>query len=302
MNDDYLWDRTGKDPEVEKLEGLLRPAAFSPARSPLPAVRPPRAGGAPPWSYVLALAAGIVMAVGLAATREKRATVVVPPPPIAEARTLDLGKYGELHAEAGAVLHEIRRDDDEIRFRLERGTIHASITLEARPRLFQVETPATTCVDLGCKYTLAVDADGATTVHVETGRVAFQNGAREVFVPAGATCRARRGAGSGTPHADDAPPALVAAVRAYDEAAPAGRAAAAHAVLRAAALPGGALTLWHLLQDDDRGVRMATLDMLTAASGSPVDAPRDRTLARDPEALESWKQHLGLDPFGGFRK
>lgn len=294
MNDNYLWDRSGTDETVEKLESLLAPASFAPARTRRPA--PPAPGRRFPLvPSILIVAASLLLVAGLFTRRVE--FIAIP----SEARTVDLGRYGEVRAEAGTVLRTIRLSDEEIRLRLERGTIHASITLEARPRLVQVETPATTCIDLGCHYTLTVDPRGRTTVHVETGRVAFQDRGREVFVPAGASCRAEPGSGSGTPHWDDAPAALVEAIHAYDVSASERRREAAVELCRRASTPRDALTIWHLLQDADRRTREVGLNTLENLAGRPGGVSRQSVLDQDPAALEAWKQHLDLDPFGGFR-
>lgn len=294
MNDNYLWNRSGTDETVEKLESLLAPASFSPARTPRPALPAP-GRRFPLVPAFLLVAASLLLVAGLFAKRVEVAAF------LSEARTVDLGRFGEVRAEAGTVLRTIRMSEDEIRLRLERGTIHASITLEARPRLVQVETPATTCIDLGCHYTLTVDERGRTIVRVETGRVAFQDRGREVFVPAGATCRAEPGSGAGTPHWDDAPAALVAVVHVYDASAAEQRREAAVLLCRIASTPRDGLTVWHLLQDGDRRVREVALNTLENLAGRPEGVSRQAVLDRQPAAMEAWKQHLDLDPFGSFR-
>jgi len=281
VNQDYLWDRTGSDTTVERLEALLSPLALPPSAAPRRESARRRFPLAAPFAAAAIL---VVTILGVKGPVDSSTP---------SARTIDLGRFGEVVVEPDAILRTVRRSDDEIRLRLERGTIHASITWEARPRLFQVETPATTCVDLGCHYTLTVDARGRTTVHVETGRVAFEDRGREVFVPAGATCRAEPGAGSGTPWWDDAPGSLIAAIGAFDAAPRGRRAAAALNLARNCARKADSLTLWHLLQDGDRGVREAGFTALAALVGVPEGVTREATLARDPGALEEWKRHAG---------
>jgi len=49
--------------------------------------------------------------------------------------------------------------------------------------IFIVETPLATAVDLGCKYTLEVQEDGSSLLHVTLGLVALERDARETIVP-----------------------------------------------------------------------------------------------------------------------
>lgn len=288
MNDDYLWNRTGSDPETEALERALAPLGYRERSAPLPAAPPASPAR---WRSVLALAAAAALLAGIFARLPGRAA---PPPSTAFATDteIDLGRYGSVTARAGARLTVLRQSDDEIRLRLDHGTVEARITLEARPRFFQIDTPATTCIDLGCHYTLTVDAAGRSVVHVTTGRVAFADGGREVYVPAGATCTAVPSRGSGTPHWDDAPPDLIAAVRAFDEAPPAQRLAAAKAVTRESGRPLDSLTVWHVMQDDDPAVADLGFRALVNLIGSPDGVTRASTLAKEPAAMEAWKEHV----------
>lgn len=275
VSGDYLWDRSGRDPEVERLEDLLAPLALGKRSAPV---------RRRPWAGVVfaAAAAALLLAVlrllpvGDGALRQDR-----------EYRYA-LGKFT---AEKGSRVRVLREADDLIKLRLDRGTIHASISATARPRLFQVETPATTCVDLGCKYTLTVDADGRSRVHVTMGRVSFEDGTREVFIPAKGVCMSRPGR-PGTPFWEDAAEPMAAAVRDFDEATPAGRAAAAHVVANLAEEARDTLMLWHFLQDPDTQVNRAGLDGLTKLFAAPDGVTREAVLRREKAALEAWRDHL----------
>ncbi|MEK7468125.1 MAG: hypothetical protein AAB074_11980 [Planctomycetota bacterium] len=287
MNDDYLWDKSGRDPEIEAIENLLAPLAHSEDSGP-----PPRMPVSPAWGAllaVLATAAVVFFAVRLAMPAETPHRVRFPNPvQLTAAREIDLGIYGSVNAHEGAVVDVIRQSADEIRLRLTRGTIDARITYAARPRLFQVETPSTTCVDLGCHYTLTVEADGSTLVRVDSGQVAFADRGRETWVPADASCRAFPARGSGTPRWDDTPGDLVAAIEALDRARPEDRREAALAVIRACRSGGSALTLWHLAHDRDPGISEAAWPALVARIGVPDGVTEERA----PEAEENWKQRI----------
>ena len=282
MSDEYLWDRTGSDAEIERLEGLLRPLGLRSETA--PALRRPRRS-----QWVLSL-------VAVAAAASIAIVVFMPrgTETLKEPRTFEFGKLGRITAEAKSRVKLVRQDQELIKLRLEEGTVHAKIAADARPRLFQVETPATTCVDLGCQYTLTVDRSGCSRVRVTTGKVAFVLGAREVFIPAGAGCEAVPGCRSATPLFDDAPLPVVQAIRAFDGAAPAGRAAAARAVAVLADRQRETLPLWHFLQDSDPLVISAGLDGLIRLVDIPKDISREGSLRGDPGAVAAWKEYLNL--------
>ena len=130
-----------------------------------------------------------------------------------------------------------------------------------------------------------MEADGSTFVRVDIGQVAFVDGGRETWVPAGASCRAFPARGSGTPRWDDAPGELVAAVEALDRAKPENRLEAAMAVIRVCKGRSSALTLWHLAHDRDARISEASWPALVKQIGAPVGI----TEPRSPEAEESWK-------------
>ncbi len=92
----------------------------------------------------------------------------------------------------------------EHRLELARGKMSARIW--APPRLFFVDTPSAVAADLGCAYTLEVDDDGGSVLHVTSGWVALQLKDRESMVPAGAACETQPGIGPGTPYFVDATP------------------------------------------------------------------------------------------------
>ena len=283
MKDDYLWDKTGSDREVEELEKLLAPLRHGSLEAAPHGRRPRRV-----WIravVALAAAACIALAVRLWIAPGKSGAT---PPNANVARAIDLKQYGTVNVHAGAVVVVVRQSDDDIRLRLERGTIEARITLAARPGLFQVETPATTCVDLGCRYTLTVEPDGSTLVHVELGQVAFVEKDRETWIPRDASCYAWPTRGSGTPCWDDAPKALATAIEALDRSEPSTRSAAAQRVIGLCSARRDALPLWHLAHEGDPEIVEAAWNALIKLVGTP-DSLKD---ARDPSAEVAWKKHL----------
>lgn len=280
---DYLWDRTGHDPEIARLERLLAPTALA-AR---------RAGPSRKIAWFAGLAAAALFAVGAIDAMTRR-----PEPDRGSwtaredgRRVLDLGRYGEVVAESDAKVRVVRLDEELHSLRLDRGTIHASITTAARPRLFQVETPAATCIDLGCHYSLTVDANGVTEVRVDTGRVLFDHGRREVFVPQGASCKAAPGRPPFTPIHETSSPALKSAVEAFDAAPEGKRTGLAKKACALILKREDGLVAWHFLQDPEKGVVAAAneaLVRLTRFGECGIDRPPQET----ENQLKAWRNRL----------
>ena len=114
-----------------------------------------------------------------------------------------VANIGQVEVEPNTRVRLVETRLTEHRLELERGTLHARIW--APPRLFFVNTPSAVAADLGCAYTLEVDDAGRGLLHVTSGYVALETGARESIVPAGAACLTKPGAGPGTPFFEDAP-------------------------------------------------------------------------------------------------
>lgn len=127
---------------------------------------------------------------------------------------LDIGRIGEVRLEPNSRLRLVSTAAADHRLELARGALSAFIW--APPRLFFVETPSATAIDLGCAYTLEVDDAGAGTLHVTSGYVALAHGDRESIIPAGLMCVTRPGTGPGTPFVADAPAELRTALAQFD--------------------------------------------------------------------------------------
>lgn len=173
------------------------------------------------------------------------------------------------------------------RLSLAHGELRARIL--APPRLFFVETPSATAVDLGCAYTLTVDNAGNSLLHVTAGYVALATRGHETTVPAGAVCATRPNLGTGTPYFVTAPADLVAALTQFDF--ENGGKEALKLVL-AKARAQDTLTLWHLLsrvQEADRGL---VYDRLATIFPPPRVITRKGILRLDPKQLDRWKAEL----------
>jgi hypothetical protein len=323
VNDDYLWDRTGvPDEEVVALERLLSPLGhrppqpsqlprpFRPRRRVVSVVMLPLAAAAtialaivplritPPaktdssWSVAEIEGAGSIgsksidehsiLSAGQALRTGPRGRVV-----------LDLDPVGRVEIGPSSEVRLVPSSPGRYRFRLDKGTLGAFIW--ADPGQFFVETRSSLAVDLGCAYTLNVDAHGNGELKVTTGWVGFQMRDRQALIPAGAMCRTRPGLGPGTPYFEDAPAALRSALETIDFAGggAAARAAALDQAL-ASARPQDALTLWHLLQRVDDADRDRVFDRLAQIVAPPPGVTRAGVRAGDRRMLEQWWDVLGF--------
>ncbi|MBV9301772.1 MAG: FecR domain-containing protein [Acidobacteriaceae bacterium] len=317
MNEKYLWDRTGQpDPEIADLEELLRPLRYeaSPENLPLASVGKPVSRISHRWLFAwkiyswqigLAAAAVVVCGIGLGIVFSARRGAMqesdMPawkvyangskPRSVRSGQTIETGEYsnarlesdfiGEVRVEPKSRLRILETRKEEQRLALQRGTIHAFIW--APPRQFVVETPSATTIDLGCRYTLHVGADGRGSLDVEMGWVAFQWGKLESFIPEGATCKTRAGKGPGTPYFLDAEPEFAVALDRFDEN---GDVRALDVVIRGARQRDG-LTLWHLLsrtEGEERGKVFARFSELVRI---PPEVTLEKVLRGDPEALDA---------------
>lgn len=205
---------------------------------------------------------------------------------------LEVGTIGQLQVEPNSRLRLVSTAAPDHRVELERGRLSAFIW--APPRLFFVETPSATAIDLGCAYTLAVDDDGTGILHVTAGYVALVLGERESIIPAGLACLTRRGIGPGTPFAADAPAAFRESLARWDFH---GDVSALEEVL-ATARPDDDITLWHLLARAPARLRGPAHDRLAASVAPPPEVTREGIIAGDPAMRNRWALALGLVPSG----
>jgi len=329
MRDDYLWDGSGEpDPEIQKLE-----AALSRLRHNRPAPAFPEIASTQPrrWRWPLlqmAAAAAIVIVVIDAMVfihRRSRpapsigwdVTRVAGAPRIGSEKLgaknakgkLGLGQVLETDSQSQADIRvesvgEIVVDPDTRlrlptsgsglkRLTLDRGTIHASIWAPAGE--FVIDTPSAVAVDLGCAYTLHVDDSGNGLLHTTLGWVGFKLADHESFIPAGAACATRRGAGPGIPYFEDASEAFLSALRKFEEigSSPEEKASALQTVL-AQSRKRDALTLWHLLSRVPEPDRGRVYDRLASFVPPPAGVTRDGILRLDQNMLDLWWNELGF--------
>ena len=196
-----------------------------------------------------------------------------------------VGQIGEVEVKPDSRVQLVAARPNEHRLALARGRIDA--TVDAVPRLFFVETPAGTAIDLGCAYTLETDSLGTGYLHVTRGEVEFdaENGIASSRVPLGAIMQTRPAKRPGIPYVEDAPLPLVRELVAFDF--EKGRARAARSILTLARAQD-AISLWHLLQRVDPALRGKVFDRLAALVPPPPGVTRRGAIALRSRDLESY--------------
>ena len=203
------------------------------------------------------------------------------------------GAVGRVTVDPNSRLRLTTATATDHRLELQRGALSAFIW--APPRIFFVDTPAATAVDLGCAYTLKVDDDGDGELQVTLGYVALEHAGREAIIPSGAMCLTRRAAGPGTPFAQDASPTLRAALQAFDFG-QGGRPALDQilTVVRS----DDAVTLWHLLARTEGPQRGRVFDVLARHHAPPAGVTREGIVAGSAKMRSAWAEPLGIGTFG----
>ena len=203
---------------------------------------------------------------------------------------ITVGAIGQVNVEPNSRLRLLEAKMTNHRLALDRGTIHARIW--APPRLFFVETPSATAIDLGCEYLLTVDEDGASVLHVTSGWVALEHGGRESIVPSGAMCITRPGRGPGTPFEEDAPEKLRKALEQFDF--EEGGTSALATVL-AEARTADAMTLWNLVFRASMEDRVKVYNRLATLVSEPEGVTCEGVLDGNSRMIAAWQRHLHLD-------
>ena len=318
MSGDYLWDGSGEpDPEIRRLEEILRPLRGTRPAPDLGSLRPSRTLSLGGWPALAAAAAVLLALAALVKSpwpepaagwdlawlegaswpqarvvRETRLGVGESIDTGKGRARLSVGKIGEVQLEPATRVRLLDAGDRSHRLSMSRGLLHA--TIWAPPGQFLVDTPSAVAVDLGCRYSLAVAGDGAGLLRVEAGWVGFESRGLQSLVPAGAACPTRRGIGPGTPYYETAPEALSRALAVLDFGRdPAEKDAALSAVL-AAARERDALSLWHLLARVDGDARGRVFDRLAELVPPPAEVTREGVLRGDASMRDAWWDELGL--------
>ncbi|CAN5875284.1 hypothetical protein BH11MYX2_BH11MYX2_34220 [soil metagenome] len=311
MSDDYLFDKQGSDAEIEGLERLLGGYKHDePLREPIRRSRrrPALIGGA--IAMVCAAAAAIFV------LRDKPRTAcsgtegmafsvvqgtaqcgggavaergVVPTGgwlETAKDSVLDvaIAKIGTVTVYGDSRVQLVGTGTNEHRLALASG--HISAKVKAPPRLFVIETPTSTAVDLGCAYDLVVDSVGSHLT-VTFGAVSLEGKPYGAYVPRGVTVLSRPGRGVGVPVATDAEPAMKDAVARFDN----GEHSAAQVIALHATMHD-IVTLWHLVSRTVGPDRAIVVGVLAKLVPIPLDYERSDMIAGNPAAIEEWRDNV----------
>jgi hypothetical protein len=329
-SDDYLWDRSGdRDPEIAGLEDLLAPLRHDPARVPLDELRLRRKRRWLPIVLGAGVAVAAVLALVLLWPRGGEPTVAA----CAGNTGFKLTARGGAVACGGAAVEtgelpigtlldtgtnqaELAYDDpvdtkiharltfgantrvrldhtsgDRHELFLQQGHMHAFVS--APPRIFATVTPSTKVTDLGCEYTLDIDAAGAGTIHVLTGKVELQGPSGEpVVLYQGMWAHMLPGRVAGVRLGEQASPELAREVHAFES----GDAAAVPRVV-ALVKRGDAITLADLAVRAPAEHKRAVLETLMRLVPAPQETTVDEALA-DPVMLDMWLGEVLLVQIG----
>ena len=203
---------------------------------------------------------------------------------------INVGAIGQVELDPNTRVRLLETRTTEHRLELARGKLSARIW--APPRLFFVDTPSAIAADLGCAYTLEVDDEGGSLLHVTSGWVALQFKNRESIVPAEAMCATRPGIGPGTPYFVDAPEGLRAALAQIDFGSESESNVNPVDVVLKEARPRDTLTLWHLLERVEESDRERVYERLAAISPPPQGVTREGVLELNYRMLDLWRSKL----------
>ncbi|MEO8845764.1 MAG: FecR domain-containing protein [Kofleriaceae bacterium] len=191
--------------------------------------------------------------------------------------TVKVADIGELTVFGDSKLRLVTTGAAQHHLELARGHVAARVT--APPRLFVVDTPAATAVDLGCAYDLTVDAAGKTHLRVTLGAVSLEDSRGISYVPATFEIDVVPGH-LGTPISITATPEMRSAVQRFD----AGEPGALAELVRTAAV-ADRVTLWNVIGHTRDPGAIAKLEELAPL---PDPALHAKVLAGDADALDIW--------------
>ncbi len=200
---------------------------------------------------------------------------------------IEVADIGIVDVQPNTRIKLVGTQPEEHRLSLERGKLHARIA--APPRLFIVDTPSSTAVDLGCEYTLEVDKAGNNRLHVTSGFVALERAGRESIVPAGAMCLTQKGKGLGTPFSADTSERFRLALERFDFAS--GGSAAVDELL-ASKSGYDIISLWHLLSRVSRSDRDRIFEALASYVEPPSGVTREGIARLNKKMLDAWRDEV----------
>ncbi|MFT3700243.1 MAG: FecR family protein [Kofleriaceae bacterium] len=190
--------------------------------------------------------------------------------------TVALANVGTVTIGAGSRVRVVESKTDKQRIELARGSLTAEVN--APPRLFVVDTPVTTAVDLGCAYAITVAQDGGTHLRVTRGAVNLEDKRGTIYVPATFEIDMLPGR-LGTPVSVDATPDMRALITRLD------RGEDTLGDIVAMASFHERVTLWNLI---NRTHDRRAIDKLVELAPLPDASLRAKVDAGNADAMDIW--------------
>ncbi len=197
---------------------------------------------------------------------------------------ITIADIGRVEVEPNSRISLLNTKATEHRLKLARGRIQAQVV--APPRIFVIETPSATAVDLGCEYILEVDESGAGLLRVTSGYVLLEDQGHDAIVPAGAVCEMSKG-GPGVPYFETASAKFKQALTQVMKGS-----SAALDVLLIEADRRDTLTLWHLLHRVKVEDRARIYDKMAGLYAPPQGVNREGILKLNRAMLEEYRKRL----------
>ncbi len=201
---------------------------------------------------------------------------------------LKVGSIGEIDVQPESRLRLIETKPNEHRISLTHGKINAVIW--APPKLFFVETPSATAIDLGCMYSLNVAEDGSGLLRVTSGWVALQSGDNESLIPTDAVCKTKKFYGPGTPYFEDASEEFKTALDRFDFS---NDKKSALTTILNEAKKKDALSLWHILTRVKDEEKERTFKRLAELISVPAGVTSEGIMDGNKEMMDVLWESLG---------
>jgi hypothetical protein len=201
---------------------------------------------------------------------------------------LKVGIIGEVDVKPKSRVKLVETNQSEYRISLDKGRIEAAIW--APPKLFFVETPSATAIDLGCMYTLEVSEDGSGLLKVTSGWVALQSGELESLIPSDAVCKTKKTYGPGTPYFEDATENFKKALEKFDFSE--NKSDAFEIILRESRKED-LLSLWHILSKVKDTSREKTFNRIFEFVNIPVGITSEGIMNGNKEMMDILWESLG---------
>lgn len=196
---------------------------------------------------------------------------------------------GELEIEPNSKVQLLNSEENEKRINLNKGKINA--TIWAPPKIFIVETPSATAIDLGCVYTLEVLEDSSTILEVISGWVALTDNGNDVIVPSGAVCKSIKNKGNGTPYYKDASELFINSLYKYDFE---NKSHELINIIISESREKDALSLWHLIFNSKQEDKELIVNRLIEIEPLPYGVTINGIMEGEREMLDKWWEYLGF--------